>query len=368
MTQFPFLPSIEISGFRAFSSLRIQQLGKINLIIGKNNVGKSSLLEALRLYASNGSLSVASQILDSRDEGRLTKRPRRTDLGLVQALPKLFHRDKGSGGIGKTISIGPIGEESQQLRIELGMYVRGEEDGRRVYKLASSSEAESTEGLLPGLSVRRNGFVELHMLTSDINRRYYPEDEEETAIYHYVAADGLTGSQIGALWDAVSLSETENDVIASLKIILPELDRVVMVGDSEEARNRIPIARLSGSEERIPLRTLGEGMNRLFGLTLALVNSASGLLLVDEIESGLHYSVQSEVWRLIFEVSKRLNIQVFATTHSKDCIDAFEKAAADESEVEGLVIRLQSKGEQISIFEFEERELSIARKNEIEIR
>ncbi len=79
-------------------------------------------------------------------------------------------------------------------------------------------------------------------------------------------------------------------------------------------------------------------MGRLLGVALALVNASDGVLLIDEIESGLHYTVQADMWRLIFRVAHRLNVQVFATTHSWDCIEAFQKAALEDVAEEGLIL------------------------------
>jgi AAA15 family ATPase/GTPase len=69
---------------------------------------------------------------------------------------------------------------------------------------------------------------------------------------------------------------------------------------------------------------MGDGMNRILTIILALVNSDNGCLLIDEFENGLHYTVQENLWRIIFHLSKELNIQVFATTHSEDCIKGFQ--------------------------------------------
>ena len=131
--------------------------------------------------------------------------------------------------------------------------------------------------------------------------------------------------------------------------------------------SRIPFVRVENLSEPIPLRALGDGVNRLFGLALALTNAKDGLLLIDEIENGIHYSVQADLWRLVFETAARLNVQVFATTHSYDCIKAFEEAAR-ESEEEGILVRLARKGDRTLVGEFDERELEIAVEGEIEVR
>ena len=109
-------------------------------------------------------------------------------------------------------------------------------------------------------------------------------------------------------------------------------------------------------------------MNRMLGLILALVNAKDGMLLIDEVDTGLHYSVLPDLWKLIFEVAHRLNVQVFATTHSKDCLEAFELAASDNEEEEGVLIRLESRKAGITAVTFDERKLAIVTREQIEVR
>ncbi len=101
------------------------------------------------------------------------------------------------------------------------------------------------------------------------------------------------------------------------------------------------------------------------------VNAKDGMLLIDEVDSGLHYSVQANVWRLIFEVARRLNVQVFATTHSWDCVKGFQQATQENKEDEGLLISLRRKKDQedeIVAVLFDEEELSIVAPSHIEVR
>ncbi len=100
---------------------------------------------------------------------------------------------------------------------------------------------------------------------------------------------------------------------------------------------------------------------------MALVNAKDGFL-IDEIENGIHYSVLPDVWRLIFETAERLNVQVFATSHSWDCIEAFQKAAQENTETEGVLVRLDRDGEWIRAVDLGERELGIAVNGHIEVR
>ncbi len=370
MAQFPFLQSLEISGFRAFSSLRIPRLGSVNLIVGKNNVGKSSVLEALQLYASNGSLSVLGRILELRDEGQIKRS--RLDGQFAQILPRIFHKPNEKDAL-SSLRIGEIGDESQQLLIEIAKYQsKRDDEGHRIYEPLSDAIVDSNGSIVSGLSIRRNGQGSRFLVLDDRLSYRIDDDDEEIGPFHFIGANGLSDSQeVGSLWDQVVLKSAEKDVLSSLKLIMPELERVVIIDNSNLRRNdrvRIPVGVTGDSDNVTPLRTFGEGMNRLFAIALSLVNSPSGLFLIDEIESGLHYSVQPDLWRLIFDLATRLNTQVFATTHSKDCIDAFEGAAAENTTIEGRLIRLERKGDRIQSIEFEESELALAREHEIEIR
>lgn len=109
-------------------------------------------------------------------------------------------------------------------------------------------------------------------------------------------------------------------------------------------------------------------MNRLFELALGLVSvGAGGTFLVDEVDSGLHFTTLVDVWRLIFETAARLDVQVVATTHSWDCIEAFQLAAASHPS-EGVLVRLQRIEDAIRAEVFSEDDLAIITRESIEVR
>jgi len=102
---------------------------------------------------------------------------------------------------------------------------------------------------------------------------------------------------------------------------------------------------------------------------MAAVTVEKGFLLVDEIETGLHYEAQTDMWRLILEVAQQLNIQVFATTHSWDCISAFEEALDQlEDRSVGKLFRLSKRDETIRPVAYTADELAIAVPHSIEVR
>ena len=118
----------------------------------------------------------------------------------------------------------------------------------------------------------------------------------------------------------------------ALRIIDPEISAVSMIGGEGPRRTRTAIVHAQGIPRPVPLRSFGDGLNRLFGIVLSLVNAKGGLLLIDEFENGMHYTVQADAWRAIFSLARRLDIQVFATSHSWDSIEAFQKAAHEDPE------------------------------------
>ena len=150
--------------------------------------------------------------------------------------------------------------------------------------------------------------------------------------------------------------------------LLRGLQDISVIGDLNAKRRRFPIVKVTGIAEPLPIRSLGDGMQRLLGIALALVNARDGLLLIDEIENGLHYLTQPDLWRLIFQLARDLNVQVFATTHSWDCIEAFQEAAQEDVQEEGVLIGLEYKKGAVGATLFTEQKLAAVTRAQIEVR
>jgi hypothetical protein len=246
-----------------------------------------------------------------------------------------------------------------------------DEQGRQQLHILEPEEYDIADHPLIALVTRFGMQKEVvRRLDSRDERQGIRRSDPKTIPCVFVTANGLEPLQIGQLWDAVTLTDLEEDILASLHIIAPEVERITLVGEPIARRDqfRTPIVRVKDSDVPIPLRSMGEGMNRLFGIALALVNAKDGMLLVDEVESGLHYSALPDMWQLIFRIASRLNVQVFATTHSWDCIEAFQKAAMEDQQEEGLLIRLHEQNGTTIPTLFDERKLGIATRDDIEVR
>jgi hypothetical protein len=118
----------------------------------------------------------------------------------------------------------------------------------------------------------------------------------------------------------VLLTPEEASVIEALRIIEPNIERLAFMGESRRYGESGIFVKMSNSDQRIPLGSLGDGLKRLLALSLHLIPAGRGILLVDEIDTGLHFTVMEKMWRLVIEMARRLDVQVFATTHSLDCV------------------------------------------------
>jgi hypothetical protein len=221
--------------------------------------------------------------------------------------------------------------------------------------------------LVPNFSVKIGSLPDrLFPLDKNILPELFWHQPQEVH-FVFVSSKGLDKVQIAGLWDSIALTPLQEDVLGALRIIAPGVEGLNLVADVISS-DRIPIVKVQGITEPLPLSNLGDGMQRMLGIALALVSAKDGMLLIDEIENGLHYSVQPSLWQIIFHLARHLNIQVFATSHSRDCIEAFQQIADADKQTEGMLIRLESKKDEIVATLFDERELGIATREQIEVR
>jgi AAA15 family ATPase/GTPase len=169
--------------------------------------------------------------------------------------------------------------------------------------------------------------------------------------------------ELSAWWDEIALTPQANTVKEILRIIEPRLQDIDFLSQQSNVN-----VLLEGLDNPVFIGSLGDGMHHLLVIAVALASAQGGLLLLDEVETGLHHSVLIDLWRLLFQTTHRLNVQVIATTHSWDCISAFSQVWNEMQETEGQYCRLDRVGEQIVTEFYSPDELALAVKREIEIR
>jgi hypothetical protein len=371
------IATLAIERFRALRQLKIEGLGRVNLITGRNNTGKSSVLEALRILAANASPSVIYSILRDREEdlGEAEEPGRPIDAEGFFQMSSLFHGfPHVSESLEPIVIVSIDGERPMRLTMDIGWFSeeRDQDGSRRL--VPRQSELFSEVEALPSLVIEAGGARRIFPL--DYLRRFSirtrplrPDlaDEPRLTCMFVSPYGGERTATLGPLWDKIALSDREKDVVEALRIIDPDISAVSMIGGEGPRQTRTAIVRAQSIPRPVSLRSFGDGLNRLFGIVLSLVNAKDGLLLIDEFENGMHYTVQIDAWRAIFRLARRLDIQVFATSHSWDSIEAFQKAAHEDPE-EGVLIRLSRSGEDIIPTLFREAELAVVTRDRIEVR
>jgi len=371
------LDSLEIKNFRAFKHLRIEKLGRVNLIVGKNNVGKSSLLEGINLYESRGNPNTVLQMLTTRNEvadyedGQLGPNASVAQERIL-ALRHLFHGRKDVRDFAVQLEIGPLYSEDNKITFSVNLPTP--DTNINAVKIAPGHQEKS---LIVGKAFDPGIIVDIGQKF----RAYYSLDQGRySTLYaisspgHFrviepilVEAEGLNTRRIASLWDSIALSSSEEDVLYALQILASDVVGINFIGEGDRGE-RVAKVRQLNVNTPVPLRSMGKGMNRMLGIALALVNAKDGMLLIDEVDTGLHYSVLPDLWKLIFEVAHRLNVQVFATSHSWDCIEAFQQAAASNENEEGVLVRLEERKAGVGAVVFDERDLAIVTREQIEVR
>ena len=372
----PF-PDLSIKGYRAFKSLEVPKLGRVTLITGKNNTGKSSILEALRLYTNNAATHVIYDILTSREEfiREVDESERSSDPESAFSISALFHGfPRLSEDFGPIVISTNSVTRPTKLSMRVGWFVEDEdEDGNT--KLVELEDARIEEydyvtALVAETEERKRTYkldtFRRYARSSRLPRRR-PSDNERMPCILVSPYSGRNTDTLALLWDGSVLTGTDNYVVEALQIIDPGISAVYMVAGEVSSGDRTAIVRARNIPQPVPLRSFGDGVNRLFTIVLSLVNARGGVLLIDEFENGLHYSVQLDAWRMIFNLAQSLNVQVFATTHSWDAVESFQTAAAEAPE-DGVLLRLVRKGEKIYPVAFAEDELKIIARDKIEVR
>lgn len=370
-------PDLAIQGFRGIKNLSIPQLGRVTLITGKNNTGKSSILEALRIYTHNADPYLIYGILTSREEHiRGTDEEERSSNpeSLVQ-ISALFNGFPRLSDEITPITISTNGRTGPtKLMMQVGWFSEREDsDGNA--KLVRRKDPSAWEtGDVAALVVETEERRQVHRLERFLRYarstrmpRPGSSDIVRMACIPVSPYAGEETNTLEHLWAGVVLTDNEKDVVEALQIVDPRIFAVTMVPGEVSSRVSTAIVRSKSFGRRVPLRSFGDGLNRLFAIGLSIVNARGGILLIDEFENGLHYSVQLDAWRMIFRLAKELDVQIFATSHSWDTIEALQKAAVELPE-EAALVHLTARGGDIVPTVFTEDELAIVTRDRIEVR
>ncbi len=362
------LPSLSIRGFRGIRELDVPRLGRVTLLAGRNGVGKTAVLEAVRVYASRGREHVLSELL-RRHEEFAPAIDEDDDRKFAPDPAALFHgRDAPPNS---HIEIGPKGA-SGGGRLKIEAVVPSEEQLALLERLYRDAPPNAPRWVMEVSLANRKRTIPWDFIRR-IRYRRFADDQEELPSGMSCRSLGPSlpsNDEISELWDEVALTDHEDRAVQALNLVLDgEADRVTMIGDDgQRTYGRRVVVKLRGRDKPVPLRSLGDGAPRLFGLALSLAGSRNGFLLIDEAENGIHHSVHGDFWRMILRTAQENDVQVFAATHSFDCVRGFARAIADSPDCKGVLVRLERQDERTRAVVYSESEIETAAKQGIEVR
>ena len=290
-----FLKEIQINKFKGFTNFKVNNLKRVNLIGGKNNIGKTSFMEASYINVTSENISFLASAL-------YNIKYRRENLNLLTGgMLKLVHFANGISGAGVEANI------SQEMSFING--ASGLDIGSNV-----SPSIKFNASSIDGKIIYK---FSINFVSIEINIKELSFVNEINFKHQYIDSFGCGYNEIVAFYSVLQRQNKE----AFLDDLISQLDPQI---ESFKIINGVPSCEIN--KQWIVLNELGDGTRHLISIITSMFAAEGGYIFIDEVDNGVHYTFLDELWKQIFKLSKVLNCQVFATTHSRECIEAFNRA------------------------------------------
>ena len=341
--------SFELVNFRGFKSAEIKECKRINVIVGRNGSGKTSLLEGLFL-ACGPSPEVVFRLRQWRGfEAQVMA-------GAARVAQKamwgdLFHEFDGVKPV-KLYATGDI-PHNRQLTI------------RPSQQNVTVSFDKSAPSLIYDYSVSftwKVGKDEIVITpVVDSNGVHMPPIKETpTEVFFYAANVNYSAAESAGRLSDLSKSDRLGDFETTFKERYPVVENI-----SIEIYAGAPMifAKVKHVREKVPLNLLSAGMSKLAAILLAFPTAPKSIVLIDEIENGLYYRDLPAIWQSLLRFANKFDCQIFASTHSRECIEA-AASVAESSPSDFSVIQASGGG----LHQFQGESFVRAIEDDIEIR
>lgn len=373
---------LTLENFRAFRVLHLAGLGRVNLLVGANNSGKTSVLEAVSFLASGGDpLELHASLSRRGEQGLGDEDPARSPREDAVDVRHVFFGRKIGDNI--TSTIGSVDEHGKRISLRLSTPRVSDEElpewrdavARQRRRLGRSEPVAvdlDRSGRLPRfLEVASQGASTIKavlLLTGGLTSANATGSRrvEVSSPVLFISTAGLDDDELAGLYDKIVITPEEATVVAALREVEPGVNRIAtrQLGYSERGF----VVGIEGVAEQVPLGGLGDGVHRMLAIALSLVTARGGYLLIDEIDTGLHHTVMQKMWALVFETAKRLDVTVFATTHSYDCVHALSTISRPDDLSSGEVSLIRIERGNPEGVQFSEQEISHLAEWKIEAR
>lgn len=353
------LSEFEAINYKQFSKIKLKDLSLINIIAGKNNCGKSSLLEAIFTLFDRGSPDLTIKQFAWRGIGSVP-----FDKDGVWA--PIFHKYN----LTTPITIKAIRNEDNKVISAKIKY--GQQDLKTNTSYSSgtnfSSLNSSNQISHEGLSITYNegstlvGEVKIAFNGQQITANMEAlRDCGITAIYLSSSLKGNT--QLNAdYYSKLDKNKRIDNVISALKVIEPNLTGLALHSNN----GQVYLVGDVGLGIKIPIGFLGEGVEKLLGILLAIEANKDSIILIDEIENGIHYETFPTIWSIIYDIAEKNRTQLFITTHSYEALIGIAKGKGKGSHVS--YYRLDKTEDKTDVTHYDFDTLISALENSLEVR
>jgi len=325
------LTSLELKNFRGFRELKIAPLKRLNLLTGKNDTGKTSVLEALRILLAQPQIGNANGLVNEFRTGN--------NIDWNEHFWKWLIYNKSR-------------EEYAKIKAAV--------DNRTPFALGLFLQTLSSEQAVRLNTTKSLGTLgPLHCYSFGD----FPSERPKAEIFSNKPTDP---KQDALDYNRVILKRGKKKVESMLHNLDPRVEAIEPLQTTDQ-QGPIIFVDLA-LKEMIPVTQMGQGFNRLLNIYSEVIASEVNVLLIDEIENGLHYSVMPQVFEGLFNAVKELDIQIFATTHSWECIVAADAAARKFTPYDLNVIRLDRVQDNVKATIMDDKTLATARDLDWEMR
>jgi energy-coupling factor transporter ATP-binding protein EcfA2 len=376
------LESFTVEQFRGLRNLDMQGLGRINLLVGANNAGKSSVLEALSCYC---------RPLDGFHwlETGLKRFDRTRGVSRIEAVKWLFRQSSSPSPIqsyerGRAMMRSSGGYCIEECRAEFEEFeaIRRREKGSAAQEVVETL-AGDVSGQDPGLG-RRGAELRLHVKAgSNDPLAYVPSRStrldrqltiwDDRTIIKRRPRDEMLLSLPVELLNArqIQADSASAEKFSEFRKLGLYAEAVDILRHLDEGVRDVLVLAESGGIGRLymdhartgmtPLSACGDGVRRSLQIAMTIPRVRNGILLVDEIESALHVSALASVFRLLAIACKEHNVQLFATTHSLEAVDTILEASLVDSRIDLVSYRLASAPQGTTVRRLDEPTLATVR-------
>ena len=299
------LKSIDIKDFKCFKDFEASGFKRMNLIGGKNNVGKTAFMEACYINLSSINIDSAWRVLS------LTKF-RRNSLEYIGKTLE-FKDIKKDFETTKTVN---IDSNINQLYFSVLNC-----DGKKEYKF----KVNSKETII------------------NINEFSYSYEKNDSI--QFIDNFGLDNSELKDMFEAVQKKDKEEVLYSYINEFDSNIVNFKIIGGDK------PQCKVDG--EYRDINEFGDGLKHYISIICSLYACENGYLFIDEIDNGIHWTQLNKVWEIILKISKEQNVQLFATTHSKECIESYARISKKFEEKEISFIELGQKNKKIESITYE---------------